>query len=81
MDIGGQVVLTLVPHSQYCRPCRMNWQRRLESKILVPPDAGYTTLGGGGHLDRKTAVKFTNFLITELVKTNAFRKAFNKDRQ
>jgi hypothetical protein len=50
-------------------------------EILVPPDAGYTTLGGGGHLDRKTAVKFTNFLITELVKTNAFRKAFNKDRQ
>jgi hypothetical protein len=37
MDIGGQVVLTLVPHSQYCRPSRMNWQRRLESKFLFRP--------------------------------------------
>jgi hypothetical protein len=78
-DIGGRVVLTLVPHSQYCPAQAVELAKALGIEILVPPDAGYTTVDGGGHLDRKGAVKFTNFLITELVKTDAYQKSLNKD--
>jgi hypothetical protein len=78
-DIGGRVVLTLVPHSQYCPAQAYELAKALGIEILVPRDAGYTTVDGGGHLDRKGAVKFTNFLMTELVKTDAYQKSFNKD--
>jgi hypothetical protein len=77
-DIGGRVVLTLVPHSQYCPAQALELAKALGIEILVSPDAGYTTVDGGGHLDRKGAIKFTNFLMTELVKTDAYQKAFNR---
>jgi hypothetical protein len=75
-DIGGQVVLTLVPHSQYCPAQAYELAKALGVEIIVPPDRGYTTIDGGGHLDRKSALKFTSFLTSELVKTDAYRKAF-----
>jgi hypothetical protein len=78
-DIGGRVVLMLVPHSQYCPAQAYELAKALGIEILVPPDAGYTTVDGGGHLDRKGAVKFTNFLMTELVKTDAYQQSFDKD--
>jgi len=78
-DIGGQVVLTLVPHSQYCPAQAYELAKALGIEILVPPSGGYTTIDGGGHLDRKSAIKFTNFLMTELVKTNAYSMSFDKD--
>jgi hypothetical protein len=80
-DIGGRVVLTLVPHSQYCPAQAYELAKALGIEILVPPDAGYTTVDGGGHLDRRAAIKFTNFLMTELLKTDAYQKAFNKDER
>jgi hypothetical protein len=80
-DIGGQVVLTLVPHSQYCPAQAYELAKALGIEILVPPEGGYTSFDGGGHLDRKAAVKFTNFLMSELVKTEAYRKSFNKDER
>jgi hypothetical protein len=78
-DIGGRAVLTLVPHSQYCPAQAYDLAKALGIEILVPPDAGYTTVDRGGHLDRKAAIKFTNFLMTELVKTDAYQKSFNND--
>jgi hypothetical protein len=78
-DIGGRVVLTLVPHSQYCPAQAYELAKALGIEILVPPDDGYTSIDGGGHLDRKSAVKFTNFLMSELMKTDAYLKSFNKD--
>jgi len=78
-DIGGQVVLTLVPHSQYCPAQAYELAKALGIEILVPPDAGYTTIDGGGHLDQKSAERFTRFLISELIKTDAYKRAFGKD--
>jgi hypothetical protein len=75
-DIGGRVVLTLVPHGQYCPAQAYELAKALGIEIIIPPDAGYTTIDGGGHLDRKGAIKFTNFLMTELVKTDAYLKSF-----
>ncbi|MBR0848966.1 hypothetical protein JQ543_14540 [Bradyrhizobium diazoefficiens] len=79
-DIGGQVVLTMVPHSQYCPAQARELAKALGLEILVPPDAGYTTMDGGGHLDQKGAERFTRFLTSELVKTDAYRKAFGAAR-
>jgi hypothetical protein len=79
-DIGGRVVLTLVPHSQYCPTQAYELAKALGIEILVPPDAGYTTTDGGGHLDRKAAIKFTDFLMTKLVETDAYQKSFNNDK-
>jgi hypothetical protein len=78
-DIGGQVVLMLVPHSQYCPAQAYELAKAIGIEILIPPDVGYTTVDGGGHLDRKGAIRFTNFLMTELVKTDAYQKSFDKD--
>jgi hypothetical protein len=78
-DIGGQVVLTLVPHSQYCPAQAYELAKALGIEIIIPPDGGYTTIDGGGHLDHKSALKFTSFLMTELVKTDAYLKSFKKD--
>jgi hypothetical protein len=78
-DIGGQVVLTLVPHSQYCPAQAYELAKALGIEILVPPDDGYTTIDGGGHLDQRSAERFTSFLTTELVKTNAYRRAFRTE--
>ncbi|MGT2440267.1 hypothetical protein ACU4GH_35965 [Bradyrhizobium betae] len=75
-DIGGQVVLTLVPHSQYCPAQARELAKALGVEILLPPDAGYTTIDGGGHLDQKSAERFTRFLTSELIKTDAYRRAF-----
>jgi hypothetical protein len=80
-DIGGRVVLTLVPHSQYCPAQAYELAKALGIEILVPPRDGYTTIDGGGHLDRKSAIKFTNFLMTELVETDAYAKSFEKNGQ
>jgi len=80
-DIGGQVVLTLVPHSQYCPAQAHELARALGIEIVVPPDDGYTTIDGGGHLDQKSAERFTSFLLAELVKTDAYRRAFGEDAQ
>jgi hypothetical protein len=78
-DIGGRVVLTLVPHSRYCPVQAYELAKALGVEILVPPDGGYTTFDNGGHLDQKSAIRFTNFLTTELVRTDAYRKSFIND--
>lgn len=80
-DIGGRVVLMLVPHSQYCTTQAYELAKALGIEVLVPPDTEYTTIDGGGHLDRKGAIKFTNFLLTKLVTTDAYQKSFNQDRR
>ena len=77
-DIGGQVVLTLVPHSQYCPAQAFELAKALGVEILIPPDAGYTSADGGGHLDKRSAEKFTRFLFSELPRTNAYRRAFGE---
>jgi hypothetical protein len=75
-DIGGEVVLTLVPHSQYCPAQARELATALGVEILLPPDAGFTSVDGGGHLDQNGAERFTRFLTTELTKTDAYRRAF-----
>ena len=75
-EIGGHVVFTLVPHSQSCLGQAVELARALNVELIAPPFDGLTTVDGGGHLDKRGARIFTRYLARELVKTNAFRRAF-----
>jgi hypothetical protein len=75
-SIGGEVVLTLAPHSQYCPLQAQELAEALGVEVILAPPDGYTTVDGGGHLDKNSAVKFTEFVMTRLVETAAFKRAF-----
>lgn len=75
-EIGGNAVLTLVPHSQQCAKQATELAQALGVEILIPPYEGFTTVDDGGHLDKKGAERFTAYLADALVKTQAFKRAF-----
>jgi hypothetical protein len=75
-EIGGRVVLTLVPHSQSCTRQAAELAQALGVELITPGFDGLTTVDGGGHLDRKGAEVFTRQLAAALVRTAAFRAAF-----
>lgn len=76
-EIGGQIVLMLVPHSQACARQAAELAKALNVEFIPPPDDdALTTLDGGGHLDRNGAARFTRYLAAELIKTKAFAAAF-----
>jgi hypothetical protein len=75
-EVGDNVVLTLVPHSQSCLQQARELAEALNLELIAPPFDGLTTIDGGGHLDKHGAKIFTRYLTRELVKTAAFRRAF-----
>jgi len=76
-QIGGHVVLTLVPHSQACLGQAAELAKALNVELIAPPFDGLTTVDGGGHLDKRGAEKFTSYMAAELIKTEAFKQAFS----
>jgi hypothetical protein len=76
-DVGGRVVLTLVPHSQSCLGQAKELAKALNVELIAPPFDGLTTVDGGGHLDKHGAEKFTSYLAAELVKAEAFKQTFS----
>lgn len=72
--IGGQVVLTLVPHSQACAQQARELAAALGVELIVPPFEGFTSVDGGGHLDKKGATKFSDYFFDKLEKTQAFKR-------
>ncbi|GLH77332.1 hypothetical protein SSBR45G_22400 [Bradyrhizobium sp. SSBR45G] len=75
-EVGGAVVLTLVPHSQSCVQQAAELAKALNLELITPPFDGLTTVDGGGHLDRQGAQRFTSYLAREIVNTAAFKRAF-----
>jgi hypothetical protein len=75
-EIGGNVVFMLVPHSHACARQAAELAGALNVELIPPRFDGFTTLDGGGHLDKKGAERFTSYLAAELVKTRAFKRAF-----
>jgi hypothetical protein len=76
-EVGGHVVLMLVPHSQACVRQAAELAKALNVELIVPSFDGLTTIDGGGHLDKRGAEKFTSHLAAELVKTEAFKQALS----
>lgn len=77
--IGGQVVFTLVPHSQACKQQALELANALGVELIVPTFVAYSSVDGGGHLDKKGAVKFSNFFFMSLLQSEAFKKIKNQD--
>ncbi|WP_257170479.1 hypothetical protein [Bradyrhizobium sp. SRS-191] len=75
-EVGGEVLLTLVPHSQSCVQQAAELAKALNVELIAPPFNGLTTIDGGGHLDQQGAKKFTSYLVREIVNTSAFKRAF-----
>jgi hypothetical protein len=75
-EVGGNAVFMLVPHSHACVRQAAELATALNVELITPSFDGITSLDGGGHLDKKGAEKFTSYLAAELVKTQAFKRAF-----
>lgn len=73
-SIGGEAVLTLVPSSTWCPLQVRELGKALGKEVIVPPDAAYSTVDGGGHLDHKGALAFTDYFLHELEQSQAFKK-------
>jgi hypothetical protein len=80
-DVGRNAVFMLVPHANACVRQAAELASALNVELIVPPFDEFTTMDGGGHLDRKGAQKFTSYLAGELVKTRAFKRAFAASSQ
>ncbi|KQZ02599.1 hypothetical protein ASD45_14345 [Pseudolabrys sp. Root1462] len=72
--IGGQVVFTLVPHSQACVQQARELAAALGVELIVPPFDNFSSVDGGGHLDKKGATKFSDYFFGELEKSQTFKR-------
>jgi hypothetical protein len=79
-EIGGNSILMLVPHSQYCPQQAVELAQALHVEAIVPPNAEYTTVDGGGHLDHKGALAFTEFVLSKLERSETFQKALSSSQ-
>jgi hypothetical protein len=70
----------LTAEASYCPMQAYELAKALGVEIITPPVDDYTSVDGGGHLDRKSAERFTGFLMSELIKTDAYRRAFPEKR-
>jgi hypothetical protein len=72
---SGDVVLTLIPHSNSCRTKVQEIAVALGVPFLAVDWKNMTTFDGGGHLDAEGGKKFTAAVLDQLVQTRAFREA------
>ena len=68
------MIFTLVPHSQACQPQARELASALKVDLIVPPFVDFTTVDGGGHLDKKGATKFSQFFFSALVGKDVFKR-------
>jgi hypothetical protein len=73
-DIGGNSLLTVVPHSQYCPLQARELAQSLSIQAIIPPAGRYTTVDGGGHLDRLGARTFTKAFLAALESSEIFKQ-------
>jgi hypothetical protein len=73
---SGEIMLTLIPYANSCRTRVREIAEALGVPFLSVDWKGMTTFDNGGHLDAAGAKKFTEALLEELVKTEAFHRAF-----
>lgn len=72
-DIGGNVVLTVVPNIHACAQQASEIARSLGLDVVLPPTTDYSSWDNGGHLDRKGAIQFTKDFVAGLVATRTFK--------
>ncbi len=78
-DIGGDILLMLIPHSEYCpkRLSELADNLGVES-MLFQPKPSYFTIDQS-HLNKKGAIAFTKDFLNALEKTQAFKRVINNN--
>jgi hypothetical protein len=77
-SIGGDSILTLIPNSTWCPTQALELGKGLGREVLLPPDANYSTVDNGGHLDHKSAVAFTRFILSSLEQSQTFMRVMQR---
>ncbi len=75
---NGNVILTLVPHTNSCRPRVKEIAEHLHAPFISIDWKNMTSFDQGGHLDDNGAKKFTAQLLQQLEKTSAFKNLVKK---
>ena len=73
-DIGGHTIFTLMPHTQYCPQQARELAEALGVEAILSPSWRYTSVDGGGHLDHHGAAAFTEYFLSALERSRAFRE-------
>jgi hypothetical protein len=74
-SLGGRVILTLVPHSQYCPTQARELAAALGVEIFIPPPTiQFSMVDAGAHMDHKGAVAFSNYLVSAIHNSNTYRE-------
>jgi hypothetical protein len=76
-DIGGDVILTIIPNTHYCQQQAREIADKLGIELVLPGKLTYSSWDGGGHFDRRGSFEFTTDLISALEKTATFRRVEN----
>lgn len=71
---GAPAILMLVPYHKFCPQRVKELADALGEEYIVPPTADYTAVDSGGHLDKKGAIAFTKFFLSNLEQTAAFKQ-------
>jgi hypothetical protein len=58
----------LAPYHEFCPQRVREFSTELQLEALIPPNADYSSADGGGQLDKKGAIAFTNFVTSSLEK-------------
>jgi hypothetical protein len=72
-SIGSEAILTLVPNNTWCPLQAIELGKELNKEVILPPNAKYSTVDNGGHLDHVSAVSLTRYLLDNLEKSAAFQ--------
>ena len=72
-DIGGSVILTLLPYDDWCPNRIAELAKNLGVESFVPPSAKYQPLDGS-HMNGVGAYANTRFMLEALEKTYAFKR-------
>jgi hypothetical protein len=72
-DIGGDVVLTLVPYARWCPKRVVDLAHALGVEALLPSSTVYSNLDGR-HMDRRGAKAYTAWFLDALASTREFGK-------
>jgi hypothetical protein len=80
-DIGGEVMLTIIPNIHYCEQQAREIANKLGIELVLPGKLTYPSWDGGGHYDRRGSFEFTTDLIAALEKTATFKRIENTARE
>jgi hypothetical protein len=78
-DIGGSVILTVIPNTHYCEAQAREIAESLGVELVLPGHLDYSSWDGGGHLDRRGSTRLTADLMGAVEKSGTFARLFPAD--